>query len=136
MVDIVITPADVVAGSNASTVNGTAGETIVAGKMVYKNSTTNKFALADSNSVTAEARTPLGMALNGASLNQPLVVQKGGDVTVSAVLTPGVAVYLSDTPGGLCLVADVGAGEFSTIVGIAESASVMQLGIQASGVAL
>ena len=135
MVDITITAASVVAGSDANTVSGSAGETIAAGKAVYLSSSTRKYMLADSNSGTAEARTPLGIALNTASLDQPLVVQKSGDITIGATLTAGVAYYLSDTPGGICPLADVGSGEYVCLLGLAKSTTVLDLNIQASGTA-
>lgn len=136
MVDLVITAATVVAGTNAIRETGSAGETIAAGQAVYKNTTTNKYMLADSNSVTAEARRSVGIALNGAALNQPVAVQTGGDITAGGTLTPGVAYYLSDTPGGLCLVADVGAGEYVCLIGIAKSAAILGIDVQFPNVAL
>ena len=136
MADITITAASVVPGTNARTETGTAGETITAGKAVYKSSTTNKYMLADSNSATAEARQATGIALNGASLNQPVTVVKGGDVTIGATVTAGTAYYLSDTPGGICPVADIGAGEYVCLLGIAKSTTVLTVGIQYPGVSL
>lgn len=135
MSDLAITAASVVAGTNASTVQGTAGETVTAGQLLYKSSTTNKWMKADSNSGTAEARTPAGIALNGAAINQPILIQKSGDITIGATLTPGLAYYLSDSPGGLCAVADVGAGEYVVLAGLAKSTTVLALDIQASGAA-
>lgn len=136
MADISITAAGVVPVDGASILHGTSGETITAGKNVYKSSTTNKFMLADSNSATAEARVATGVALCGSSLNQPISVQKSGPITIGGTLTAGVAYYLSDTPGGLCPVADVGTGEYSCIIGMAISTTVLNIDIQASGVAL
>lgn len=136
MADLSITAANVVAGSNASVAHGTAGETIAAGKSVVFDETVKKWKLADSNSATAALRAPQGIALNGAALNQPLAIQRGGDITIGATLTAGVAYYQSDTAGGLCPVADVGSGEYATLVGIAKSTSVLSINIQASGVAL
>jgi len=136
MADITITAANVVAGSNVTTEQGTAGETIAAGKAVYKSSTTMKYMLADNNSATAEARTALGIALNTASLNQPLMILKSGDITIGATLDPEApAYYLSDTPGGICPVADVGDGEYFCLIGLAKSTSVLAVRIQATGVA-
>lgn len=135
MADISITAANVVADSMAVKEAGTAGETIAAGKAVYKSSTTGKFMLADSNSATAEARVPYGIALNGASDNQPLVVLKSGDITIGATLIAGASYWLSDTPGGICPDADVGSGEYASVLGIAKSTSVLNVGIKASGVA-
>lgn len=135
MTDISITAANVVAGENSSRDNGSAGEAITAGQPVYK-AATGKWMLADSNSATAAARKAGGIALNGAALNQPLAVHKAGDITIGGTLTAGVAYYLSDTPGGICPVADVGAGEYVCLLGIAKSASVLSVGIQFPGVAL
>lgn len=135
MADLTITAANVVKGSDATIEQGTAGATITAGQVVYKDAN-GKYQLADSNSATAAARSPRGIALNDASANQPMAILRSGDITIGATLTAGVAYYLSDTPGGICPVADVGSGEYSVIIGIAESTSVLAVRIQESGVAL
>lgn len=136
MTDLVITAASVVGSSNAGRSDGVAGETIAAGKAVYKSSTTGLYMLADSNSATAGARLPLGIALNSASLNQPLAIHIDGPITIGATLTAGLAYYLSDTPGGICPVADVGSGENSVLIGLATSTTLLDVDIQTSGVQL
>ncbi|MCV0384891.1 MAG: hypothetical protein K5821_00435 [Nitrobacter sp.] len=136
MTDIAITAASVVAGSNAVRDSGSAGETITAGQAVYRSSTTNKWMLADSDDATAEAKKATGIALNGAALNQPLTVLKSGDITIGATLTAGTAYYLSNTPGGICPVADVGSGEDVCLIGLAKSTSVLAVAIQSPGVTL
>jgi hypothetical protein len=135
MADLTITAANVIAGSNATKESGIAGEAITAGQAVYKSSTTGKYMKADSNSGTAEARKPLGIALNGAADGQPLAVQKAGDITIGATLTAGTAYYLSDTAGGICPLADVGVGEYICLLGLAKSTSVLALNIQFPNVA-
>ena len=135
MADISITAANVVPGSDAIRESGTAGATITAGQLVYLDTSDMKFKLADSNGAAA-LRVPNGIALNGASNGQPLSVQKGGDITIGGTLTAGIPYFLSDTPGGLCPLPDVGTGEYSCIVGIAKSTSVLAVNIQPSGVAL
>lgn len=136
MADLVITAASVLPGANAVIESGSAGETITAGKAVYKSAATKKFMLADSNAATAEVRQSIGIALNGASLNQPVSVQKYGDITIGATLTAGTAYLLSDTPGGICPLADVGSGEYLCQFGLAKSTTVLALDIQYPGVAL
>lgn len=136
MADLVITAANVVAGANSTRENGTAGEAVSAGQPVYKSSTTGKWMLADNNAVTPEARTAGGVALNGAAANQPLAVHRAGDITIGATLTPGAAYYLSATPGGICPVADVVSGSNVCQIGLAKSASVLSVDIQAPGVTL
>lgn len=137
MADLVVTAANVLPGSDAQIdYSHLAGEAIIQGKSVYLSSTTKKWMLADSNSATAEARKATGMSLNSASLNQPLAVQKGGTYGAGATLTPGVAVYQSDTPGGICPVADVGTGEYVEIIGVPISATQMTLSFTFPNVAL
>lgn len=135
MADIAITAANVVAGSDAVRESGTAGATVTAGQLVYLDTSDMKYKLADSNGAAA-LRVPSGIALHGAANNQPLVIQKAGDITIGGTMTAGVAYYLSDTPGGICPVADLGSGEYPCIVGIAKSTSVLTVSIQPSGVAL
>ena len=136
MANLVITAASVLAAADASSSAGHAGEAITAGQAVYLSSTTKKWMLADSNSATVEARQAKGIALNSAAINQPLSVHRSGDITLGAVLTPGVAYYLSDTPGAICPVADIGSGEYVCLLGLAKSTTVLAVDIQFPNVAL
>lgn len=136
MADLSITSSAVIAGANASVSQGTAGETITAGKAVYLAAASKKWMLADSDSATTEARKAVGIALNGASLNQPVAVQTGGDITLGAVLTAGTAYYASDDAGGICPVADLASGDYVCLLGLAKSTSVLALDIQFPNVAL
>lgn len=135
MADLTITAANVVKGSGANVVHGTALAAVTAGQVVYQDTATGKYGLADSNSVTAGIRNPVGIALHAAAANQPLAVMTSGAVTIGAALTASLTYYLSDTPGGICPVADVGAGEYSIIIGMAASTTVLNVDIQASGAA-
>ncbi|MBX4992282.1 hypothetical protein ABID08_000712 [Rhizobium binae] len=139
MADLVITAANVVAGTGVPTKTGVAGAAIAAGDIVYLDTaTTGKWQLADSDAATAEARGQtgnIGIALNSAAANQPIVVQTEGPVTLGAVLTAGIAYYLSDTPGKLCPVADITGGDYYTLVGLAASTTVLNVDFQYSGVA-
>lgn len=135
MADLSITAANVLSGAAAVIVHGTAGAAMTAGQTAYLDTTSNTWKLADSNGAAA-LRTPGAIALNNAAAGQPIALQKEGEITIGATLTPGVTYYQSDTPGGICPVADVGSGEYSCIVGIAKSAAVLDINIQPSGVAL
>lgn len=135
MTDISITAANVIAGTDANVATGTSGATVTAGQAVYLDSTDSRYKLADSNSGTAAARQPKGIALNGASAGQPIAVQTSGDITIGGTLTAGATYMLSDTPGGICPDADVGSGEYVCLLGVAKSTTVLDLAIQATGVA-
>lgn len=136
MSDLSITAASVVAGSNSNTVSGTLGATVTAGQVVYKDDSDGYWKLADNNSATAAVRVPQGIALNGGASGQPVRVLVSGDITIGATLTAGVVYYLSDTPGGICPVADLASGEYPASIGIATSTTVLKVNITSSGVAL
>ena len=124
------------AGAGAAVSRGVAGATVTAGQAVYLDTSDGKWKLADNNSATAAVRSPDGIALNGASNGQPLSVLTAGPITIGAALTAGVAYYLSNTPGGICPVADLATGEYPTVIGIATSTTVLNVQINSSGVAL
>lgn len=136
MADLVITATSVVAGGNARKVTHPAGATITAGQTVYLDSAAGTVKLADCDSGTAALRSPLGIALNGGATGQPIEVLKSGNITIGATVTAGVAYYLSGTAGGICPVADLGSGDYPTFLGFATSASVIDVRIVESGVAL
>ena len=136
MADLSITTASVVADPSAARTSGQAGEAIAAGKAVYLDPMTRKWQLADSNSATAAARKAAGVALNTSALNQPVTVCTAGPVTIGATLTPGAPYYLSETPGGIQPGADLGTGENICQIGLAASATVLNIAIQAPGITL
>lgn len=136
MADLTITAANVVSGSGARVAHGTAGATLTAGQVVYLDTATSTYKLADNNSATAAVRSPSGIALNAAASGQPVAVHQSGPITIGATVTGGVAYYLSDTPGGICPVADLATGEYPTVLGIATSASVLKIAILESEFAL
>lgn len=132
MADISITATSVVGDGSATRTVGTAGEAITAGQVVYFDTTVNKWKLADSDSATANKAG--GIALNGAALNQPVVVQTHGDITIGGTLTAGTAYFTSTTSGGITAVAGVTTGAHVCQLGLAKSATVLALDIQYPGV--
>ena len=135
MVDLTITATSVVPGTNARTETGVAGETITAGQACYKAAATGKWMKSDADSATAEARAVGGVSLTASSLNQPVVIQSKGDLTLGATLTVNTPYYLSGTAGGICPIADVGTGEYLLQVGIARTTAIIQVLPIATGVA-
>ncbi|MFO6447862.1 hypothetical protein ACLBKU_12015 [Erythrobacter sp. NE805] len=134
MADLSITATAVVPGEAADLQTYIAGATIAAGKSVYLDTDgTVKLAVANG---TATSRRPLGIAVNGASAGQPVEVQRGGRLTVNAVLTKGVAYYQSRTAGGIAPFADLVTGDFPTLLGIAQSTTVLDVVVREAGSAI
>ena len=136
MADISITAANVVAGNGATLASGKAGATVTAGQVVYQDPTTGLYSPANNNNASAANRSPAGIALNGASSGQPLNIIQSGPMTIGGTLTPAVMYYLSATAGGICPVADLGAGKYPAALGFATSTSVLTVKLQEAGVSL
>jgi hypothetical protein len=123
MADLVITAANVAAGSTARTAHGTAGVAISPGQATYRDPDDNLIKLADCDNADADVRGLFGIALNSAAAGQPVTVAQRGPVTIGAAVVAGVGYYLSATPGGICPVADLGAGDYPLLIGFAINAT-------------
>lgn len=136
MADLTITAADVVKGSSSSTDAGTAGASITAGQAVYKDTgDSDKWKLADNDDTALKAGSGgLGIALHAASSGQPLTILLSGDLDVGATLTVGEVYVLSSTAGGICPVADLGTGDYVTILGVATAADNLRVSKNVSGI--
>lgn len=124
--DLSITAGSVLASSQATIYNGTAGATITAGQVVYRDaSDSNKIKLADADA-SATASRAFGIALNGASSGQPVrVVTADPALTVGATLSLTAPVYvLSGTAGGIAPIADMAAADYPVVLMVATSTSV------------
>ena len=131
MADLTITVADVKKTDSTSIAEGIAGATITAGQPVYKDSTaSNKLKPADADVLAAAAA--VGIALHGASADQPLKYATSGNLTLSAVMTAGAVYVVSTTAGGIAPVADLGSGDYVTLLGIATSTTNLKLSISVS----
>jgi hypothetical protein len=134
MADITVTAANVIAGAGASTRQVTAGETITAGQVVYKDTSAgDKYKLADADAVGTAAGG--GIALNGASNGQPLTIITGGNLNPGATVTTGEVYVVSTTAGGIAPLVDLLTGDFVTVLGTATTTSNINIQIQVSGVA-
>lgn len=139
MADLVITAASVAAGSGAQfDRNGTAGATITAGQLLYKD-TANLYQLSDANGAAA-ARKIDGVAMHASLAGQPIAVQTSGQITIGATIAIGTVYGLSDTPGGITAFAPGTTGLLSgmgtCILGVAITTTVIDMKINNSGVAV
>lgn len=136
MTDISITAANVAKTATTVIENGFAGATITAGQVVYLDASDSLYKLADTDSATAAIRAPRGIALNGASNGQPLSIARKGSITLGGTIAAGVAYYLSGTAGGIAPIADVAAGDYTCILGIATSTALFEINIVGGGAVL
>ena len=133
MADITITAANVVKSTAAVTASGTAGATITAGQLLYKDtSDSDKLKLAQHDGTAIEA-TIAGVALHGASSGQPITYQTSGLITIGATTVAGTVYVASATAGGIAPDADAGAGDYKSILGVATTTAAIQIQINNSG---
>lgn len=124
MADLILTPANVRASTQAQTKSGVFGATLTQGTVVYEDTAaTNKFKSSDSNG-TPPANTVAGISLNAGADNQPgLIVVSDPALNIGVVVTSGAVVYLSsDTPGKMTeAYADIDSGSTVIILGVGNS---------------
>lgn len=97
---VVSLPTTVLASSDSIIRDGTAGVTIAAGEVVYLNSATGRYALADADA-SAGASVAIGIALNGAAAGQPLKILVDGTLTVASGLKAGQTYVLANVAGDI-----------------------------------
>ncbi len=125
--DLSLTAANVIPGVGASLEQGTAGEALTAGKAVYKKAADKKWYMADCNAAAAEARQATAIATTGSAAGQPVIVQKGGPITIGGTVASGTAYFLSGTAGGIRPAADNTTGDYPQIIGMGISTTQIQL---------
>ena len=135
MADLSITAANVdnVETGNANTERGIAGATITAGQAVYRDaSDSNQFKLADNDAAGTD--DVYGIALNSASDEQPLVVQRSGTIDMGGVVAVGTIYVLSSTAGGVAPSTDLVSTDYVTVIGVGVTATNIELSLLTSGV--
>lgn len=129
MVDLVITAASVLPGTEAEGAQfeqGLAAVAVTAGQLVYKDSS-NLYRLADNNDTSDTLSVIAGVALHSCAAGQPLRVQTAGPYTVGATVAAGSVYVLSATPGGIAPVADLATGNRTTLVGVGSASSTTRM---------
>ena len=132
MADFSVTASGVIAQSGASTKDVTAGATVTAGQVVYKDTADSKYKLADAD-VLASAKAE-GIALHGASNGQPLRIIVGGSVYLGANVVAGQVYVASTTPGGIAPYGDLATGDYVTVLGVGDGTN-LDLSLYVSDVA-
>lgn len=135
MVDLTQTATSVVKGTGAVTRRGILGETVAAGMPIVRDPTTRKMMKNDSDGAAA-LRGVDGIALNGGAVNQPVEWQESGLINLGATLVIGTVYVASDTPGGIMPAADLEAGDYPVVLGVAQTAALLNLKIVAGGAAV
>ncbi len=132
MADLSITAGSVKAQTGSGTKTGVAGETITAGQALYYASNGKYYKASTSTATTAKV---VGIALNGASADQPLSMLTSGDIDIGGTVAIGAVYVASDTAGNIAAAADNGSGDYVTVIGIGKTTAIIDVSINVSGIA-
>lgn len=128
MADISITAANVAKGTSSTVQDGTAGEALTAGQCVYLKSSDSLIYKADSDNTSATSAA-VGIALHAASTNQPIRYLTSGPITIGGTIVAGEVYCVSNNAGGICPLSDIGVGDYTVILGVGASVTVIQVNI-------
>lgn len=133
MADLSITAASVgVGGPATKTRIVQAGEAVAQGEPCYLHAD-GKYYKADANDTEAKA-VAAGVFLVPAALDGYAIIAVSGPVNLGATLTVGEVYVVSATLGGIAPIGDLASGHYVTTLGVASSASVLELAPSASGI--
>ena len=135
MAAIAITAGSVIPSSSAVIKSGIAGETITAGQVVYVEPVTLLIKLCDANS-TAAIATAVGIATNGASVNQRVYycTEDTGGFAIGATILSGDTLWTSGTAGGITkTAADNVNPVYCTVLGVMTSTTLAKIKIIGGG---
>lgn len=121
MADLTITATNVVSIS-ASVQTGIAGETITAGNSLYIKAADGKLWKAQCDGTPEEAAC-VGIALNGAAVNQPVNYASEGAINIGGTTSKATTYVVSATAGGIAPQADLVATNRISYVGYATDAT-------------
>ena len=133
MVDVTVTAAEVLPGTDTQYAHGVAGVAITGGQSVYLDSTTSTYKLADADDTAATAAV-VGIAMNTAAANARLTVATSGSLDPGFTVTVGQVYVVSGTAGGIAPVADLATSDIVSIIGVGASATSLTLAIKNTGI--
>jgi len=127
MADLVITATDVEVENNNAGTFVRFGAAVTQGQVVYRSTADNKYYLADCDaSATARAA---GIVISNADADNYGYILSGTNakINLGATLAQGEVYVVSDTAGNIMPITDLTSGQYITILGIAESTSLLRL---------
>lgn len=134
MADITVTAANVLKAAGGTVIGVTAGGTVTAGQLVYKDTAdSDEYKAADADAQATAALA--GIALNGGADGQPIDVLTSGNINPGGTVTVGEVYCVSTTAGGIAPHSDLLTGDFVSILGIGTTTSNIKVDISVSGVA-
>lgn len=133
MSDITVTDASVLASSSAVIQRAIAGAAIERGQPIYLDASDN-YEAKPADADAAASAAAVGIALNQADAGQPVeYVTEDPGFTPGGTTVPGTIYVVSTGAGGIAPWADLGSGDFVTVLGVGLASNKLHLKIIPSG---
>lgn len=133
MADITVTAANVKPVGTSRTLQTVRyGETVTQGQPVYLKSADDKYWKADADT-SAEAAA-IGIVITPGVADDYGVIVTTGQVNMGATLAVGQVYVVSVNAGGVAPYSDLGTGDYVTILGVASTTAILDIGINATGI--
>lgn len=136
MADVSVTASSVKPTTNTVIGRGTAGATITAGQVVYADPADSYKIKPALSSNQTQSNNIAGIALHGASADQPIAYAISGDVTFNSAFTTATVYVAGSAAGGISPSADLDSSSntrYGTVLGISTSATNLRVGVVMSG---
>ena len=118
--------------SRTRAITATAGEAIIAGELIYQDTSDSKMKLVDASA--AATASIVGIALTSAAADGDFVVYQATEsIDLGAILTAGTFYYASATPGKIAPHADLVSTNVVSAIGYATSTTDLTLSINNTG---
>jgi hypothetical protein len=127
---LIIDPAKIMIPSTASLSTVVSAAPLSPGNIVRVPSDDNLAYLADKD--TQDNNNAFGIVINYSSSGFHTAIVRSGDIEMGAILTPGET-YVAWSGGGRAAHSELLTGDWTCILGVASTTSILKLGIQASG---
>lgn len=135
MAAITITAANVGVGAGAVIQMVEAGEAITHGMPIYRDTASLDFRKADADAEATAIVKGITITACTADGTQVAIITRG-PLVLGSVLTQGTEYYLGTTAGTIVPKSDLATGDYVTRLGIASSATTLEVDIQSTGVTL
>lgn len=135
MSDVTVTAANVKpVGATGNLTRVVYGATVTQGQPVYSDaSDSNEYKPADADASASAVAT--GIAITPGGDGEYGLIATTGQINIGGTLTQGQVYVVSTNAGGVAPYSDLGSGDYVTILGVASSSSVLDLDINATGIA-
>ncbi len=134
MADVTVTAANVKPVGTSRTVQTVLlGETVTQGQPLYLKAADSKYWKADADTLAEAAAA--GIAITPGVADDYAIMLTAGTINMGGTLAVGQVYVVSVNAGGVAPYSDLGSGDYVTILGVATTTAILNVDLNATGIA-